>query len=39
MEAVDDFEISDIQTRVENKGNGLRTLIEESLVSEIFQSR
>ena len=39
IEAVDEFEISDIQTRVEEKGNGLRTLIEESLVSEIFQSR
>ena len=39
MEAIDEFEISDIQTRVKAKGNGLGTLIEESFVSEIFQSR
>ncbi|MEN8866186.1 MAG: DUF1592 domain-containing protein, partial [Akkermansiaceae bacterium] len=39
MEAVDEFEIDDIEARVESRGNGLATLIEESLVSEIFRSR
>lgn len=39
MEAVDEFEIGDVQERARSKGNGLRTLVEEALVSEIFRSR
>lgn len=39
MEAVDQFEIEDILLRLERKGGGLRTLVIESLVSEIFRSR
>lgn len=39
MEAVDEFEIGDVQERALSKGNGLRTLVEEALVSEIFRSR
>lgn len=39
MEAVDQFEIADILTRLEKEGGGLRTLVIESLASEIFRSR
>ncbi|MDB4526598.1 DUF1592 domain-containing protein [bacterium] len=39
MEAVDEFEIGDVQERARSKGNGLRTLVEEALVGEIFRSR
>ena len=39
MEAVDQFAIRDIQAKVESGGGGLRTLVVEALVSEIFQSR
>ena len=39
MEALDQFEIDDIQTRVKEKGNGLRSLVVEALSSEIFRSR
>lgn len=39
MEAVDEFEINDIRDRVKATGNGLGTLIVESLVSDIFRSR
>lgn len=39
MEAVDQFEIEDIMSRLEKKGGGLRTLVIESLASEIFRSR
>lgn len=39
MEAVDQFEITDILARLEKKGGGLRTLVIESLVSDIFRSR
>lgn len=39
MEAVDQFAMRDIQAKVESGGGGLRTLVVEALVSEIFQSR
>ena len=39
MEVVDQYEIMDILMRLEKKGGGLRTLVIESLVSEIFRSR
>ena len=39
MEAVDQFTIQDIQTKVNADGGGLRTLVVESLTSEIFRSR
>ena len=39
MEAVDQYEIQDIQDRVKKDGGGLRTLVIECLVSDIFRSR
>ena len=39
MEVVDDYVIIDIQMRLKDKGNGLASLVEESLLSEIFRSR
>lgn len=39
MEVVDDYCISDIQSRLKAKGNGIGSLVEESLLSEIFRSR
>lgn len=39
MEAVDQFEIQEIQEKLEAKKGGLHTLISESLMSEIFRSR
>lgn len=39
MEVVDDYSIIDIQKRLKDKGNGLASLVEESLLSEIFRSR
>ncbi|MDP3072761.1 MAG: DUF1592 domain-containing protein [Opitutaceae bacterium] len=39
MEAVDEFVIEDIVQAVKKDGYGLRTLITESLASEIFRSR
>ena len=39
MEVVDDYAIIDIQKRLKDKGNGLASLVEESLLSEIFRSR
>jgi hypothetical protein len=39
MEVVDDYCISDIQSRLNAKGNGIGSLVEESLLSEIFRSR
>lgn len=39
MEAVDRFTIGDILTKVDAEGGGLRTLVIESLVSDIFRSR
>ena len=39
MEGVDDFVIDEIFTRVQRQGLGLRTLIVECLMSEIFRSR
>ena len=39
MEAVDRIEIDEILDRVRTEGYGLRTLILESLDSEIFRSR
>lgn len=39
MEPVDQFEIADVLSRFEEKGGGLRTLVIESLLSEIFRSR
>ena len=39
MESVDDFVIDEIFARVQVQGLGLKTLIVESLMSEIFRSR
>jgi hypothetical protein len=39
MESVDDFVIDEIFARLQAQGLGLRTLIVESLMSEIFRSR
>jgi hypothetical protein len=39
MERVDDFVIEEIFARVQRQGLGLKTLIVESLMSEIFRSR
>lgn len=39
MEVVDDYGIEDILARVREDGYGLRTLVVESLASEIFRSR
>ena len=39
MEAVDQYEIHDIQDQVKKNGGGLRTLVIECLVSDIFRSR
>jgi hypothetical protein len=39
MEPLDQFVIEDIHNRVQKNGNGLRTTITESLLSEIFRSR
>lgn len=39
MEAVDQFVIEDIQKKLKNQGGGLRTLVVECLMSEIFRSR
>ena len=39
MEAVDQFAIQDILAKVQAKEGGLRTLVVESLMSEIFRSR
>ena len=39
MEVVDDYCISDIQSRLKAKGNGIGSLVEESLLSDIFRSR
>ncbi|MDA7881177.1 DUF1592 domain-containing protein [Akkermansiaceae bacterium] len=39
MEAVDQYEIQDIQDRVKKEGGGLRTLVIEALASDIFRSR
>ena len=39
MEGVDEFAIDDIFQAVKKDGYGLRTLIVESLASEIFRSR
>jgi len=39
MEPLDQFEIEEILSRAQQSGNGLRTLITESLLSNIFRSR
>jgi hypothetical protein len=39
MEAVDQFVIEDIQKKLKNQGGGMRTLVVECLMSEIFRSR
>ena len=39
MELADAYSISDIQERLKGKGNGLGSLVEESLLSDIFRSR
>ncbi|MGC6425786.1 MAG: DUF1592 domain-containing protein [Akkermansiaceae bacterium] len=39
MEAVDRFEIEEIEKQLEKEGNGLRTLIKKSLLSDIFRNR
>lgn len=39
MEAVDQFAIQDVLTKVEKEGGGLKTLVVESLISDIFRSR
>jgi hypothetical protein len=39
LNAADDFVIEDILAAVRRDGNGLRSLIVESLVSEVFRSR
>jgi len=39
MEAVDQYEIQDIQKKIKDSKGGLRTLVTESLMSDIFRSR
>ncbi len=39
MEAVDQFEIDDVQARFQAGGGGMKTLVVEALASEIFRSR
>lgn len=39
MEPTDQFEIDDLHERVKGRGYGLRTLVTETLSSQIFQSR
>lgn len=39
MEAVDRFEINEIEQELEKNGGGLRTLVKKSLFSDIFRSR
>ena len=39
MEALDQFEIEEILSRVNARNGGLRTLVVESIASEIFRSR
>jgi hypothetical protein len=39
MEIEDQFEIDEIQEKIQTDGHGLRTLVTECLMSEIFRSR